>query len=665
MIVATAGHVDHGKTTLIKALTGVDTDRLPEEKKRGLSIDLGFAFLAPQGPGEEFESIGFIDVPGHEKFIRNMIAGVGSIDAALLVVAADDGPMPQTREHLSILQLLGVRNLIVVITKADIVSSERLVTVTQELGDLIRESEFVSAPIVSVPAGNRDAVDDLRATLVQMATVFRRELETGQFRLAVDRSFSVSGAGTVVTGTVMSGVVSVEDTLVLLSTKTPLRVRGLHAQNKPVETAYAGQRCAVNVTGGGLKNLTLKRGDWLVTESVLPFERMLDVSLMPAPHFKVDQGEYTGDGIKHWTPAHLHLATASVPCRLALLEGESIARGELGLARLICDQPVGAVNGDRFVLRDQSARYTIAGGVVVDPAPPRRGRSQPERLKLLHAMNQPLGLAGEGRDDTAKIDRVDDALGAMLELSHKGVDLNKFCAQYNCRLQDIITRCEQSVLSLCEYESRWWCILSTHQNSLSKLLLDSMNRWHAEHPNSLGATAEQLNRALPERYHLSVLINTLDAMVDGKSLVRKASVYTSPEWSSVLDAEHEAHWKKLSLIYGRSGATAPRVGQLAEELDLAVDDLTQLLNTFVAHGRLYRVSANRYYTQELLYPLAVIGEQLASRKNFTVASFRDESGVGRNLVIELLEFFDRSRFTRRIGQQRLLLRSAIEVFGEN
>ena len=154
-------------------------------------------------------------------------------------------------------------------------------------------------------------------------------------------------------------------------------------------------------------------------------------------------------------------------------------------------------------------------------------------------------------------------------------------------------------------------------------------------------------------------------MVDDKSLVRKASVYTSPDWSSVLDAEHEAYWKKLSLIYGRSGATAPRVGQLAEELDLAVDDLTQLLNTFVAHGRLYRVSANRYYTQELLYPLAVIGEQLASTKNFTVASFRDESGVGRNLVIELLEFFDRSRFTRRIGQQRLLVRSAIEVFGEN
>ena len=664
MIVATAGHVDHGKTTLIKALTGVDTDRLPEEKKRGLSIDLGFAFLTPRAPEEDFETIGFIDVPGHEKFIRNMIAGVGSIDVSLLVVAADDGPMPQTKEHLAILQLLGVRNLIVVMTKADIVDADRLDQVTQELKALIKESVFESVPLLSVPAGDQGAVEKLRAMLIQLSADSQKGADNGRFRLAIDRSFIVTGAGTVVTGTVMSGVVSVEDTLHLLSTKTPLRVRGLHAQNRPCETAFAGQRCAINVSGSGLKNTIFKRGDWLVAEGSMQSERMLDVSLIPAPLFKTDSLEHVSDGIRHWTPAHLHLATASVPCRIALLEGKSVASGEWGLARLICDQAVGAVNGDRFVLRDQSARYTIAGGVVIDPAPPRRGRSHIRRIELLRAMNQPLELRYQVGEQSGSADRIDAALDAMLNVSEKGIDLNKFCAQFNCQLQDILDRCKSRPLSLCEYEGQWWCILLSHQVSLAEQLLNTLKVWHDGHPNSLGATAEQINRTLPERYPLAVLIHTLDAMVDDKSLIRKAAVYASPEWSSVLDSAHEAYWKKLSQIYSESAATAPRVGQLAEALDLSVEDLTQLLNTFVAHGSLYRVSANRYYTPELLYPLAAIAEKLATDNDFTVAAFRDESGVGRNLVIELLEFFDRSRFTRRIGQQRSLVRSAEAVFGQ-
>lgn len=661
MIVATAGHVDHGKTTLIKALTGVDTDRLPEEKKRGLSIDLGFAFMGTDSASTE--SIGFIDVPGHEKFVRNMIAGVGSIDVALLVVAADDGPMPQTREHLSILQLLGVRTVIVVMSKADLVDSVTRAATLAKLQALIDSSAFPGSEIVVVSAGDLNAVDQLRRRLNDFATVHGEVYCRGHFRLAIDRSFAVTGAGTVVTGTVMSGAVRLEDTLFAVAQRASLRVRGIHAQNQSVDVAIAGQRCALNVSGSDIKNISLKRGDWLTSNDQLQTVRTLDVSITPAPAFDFEDAQFFNKDLKHWTAAHLHLATASVTCRIALLENESLRRGEFGLARLICEQSLPAVNGDRFVLRDQSARHTIAGGVVIDPLPPKRGRSRPQRLQVLHAMNTATAhktaqATHVKSNEPAESDSsVEQAFSALLTLCKNGVDLQLFAVQYNAFDHEITEYCAKFDVVVCEYGTTRWGIVKTHWEKLKKQLLVTLHGWHTEHPNVLGVNAEQLRKLLSENCTQTVFLQALDELVEHKLLLKKGAVYKDPSRESRLDDDHEAIWLELQQLFEPAGNIAPRVSQISEVLDKTDEEVLQLLNTFVAHGRLYRVSANRYYTPKVLQHLARMGEQLAKTDNFTVSAFRDDSGIGRNLVIELLEFFDRSRFTRRIGQKRIVMQS--------
>lgn len=665
MIVATAGHVDHGKTTLIKGITGVDTDRLPEEKKRGLSIDLGFAFLTPKSTdGGSVDTIGFIDVPGHEKFVRNMIAGVGSIDLALVVVAADDGPMPQTREHLAILQLLGVGLVIVVLTKTDLVESDRLIDVKQQIKVLLASSAFPAADTLSAPAGDQIALTALKDRLVSHAKALQSIGLAGHFRLAIDRSFSVTGSGTVVTGTVISGSVKLDDSLALLSSQTPVRVRGIHAQNKQVDLAVAGQRCALNITGSELKNTELKRGDWLTSNENFNSVRILDASVTPAPQFKSNQADYFSNGIKHWTAAHLHLGAASVPCRIALLESELLAPGENGLARLICEQPLGAVNGDRFVLRDQSAQFTIAGGVVIDPFPPRRGRSRRPRLELLHAMNLPLTARGNTASAEILQPRAQVALQSLLEKSPVGLDLQLFAATYNCRREELREYCAKPEIVTCDLGGQWWGIEESQFNAVQQQVLASLDQWHASNPNVLGASIEQLSRTLPVRLSAAILMHTVVTMIGEKQLTKKAAVYASSAWSSSLDEKHENWWIQLQGLYVQAGDTAPRVTQLSEAMDKPADEVLQILNTFVAHGRLYRVSVNRYYTPDVLHRLACIGERLSQADNFTVAAFRDESGIGRNLVIELLEFFDRNRFTRRVGQKRTLIQSADKIFGQ-
>jgi len=335
MIVATAGHVDHGKTSLVRTLTGTDTDRLPEEKKRGLTIDIGFAyFRTPTG-----QSVAMIDVPGHEKFVRNMISGVGLVDIALLVVAADDGPMPQTIEHIAILKLMRVKVVVPVL------------------------KDKLYGFIDSIPA---------------------RSVH-GHFRMAVDRCFTIDGSGTVVTGTVSSGRLEKNETLTLLSDDTSAgksaRVRGIHAQNTESIEAIAGQRCAVNISGD-LSRDELQRGTWLVANSDSVKTRIIDVALTAAFKPEAYSTATADHTVDHWTPAHLHLGTADIPCRIALLDCTSVSAGQTVMARLICDQAMTAAHGDRFVLRDQSARSTIAGGSVIDVLPPRRGRSKPARPRV-------------------------------------------------------------------------------------------------------------------------------------------------------------------------------------------------------------------------------------------------------------------------------------------
>ena len=414
MIIGTAGHIDHGKTALVKALTGVDADRLAEEKARGITIDLGYAYT----PLANGEILGFVDVPGHERFIHNMLAGITGIDFALLVVAANDGVMPQTLEHVQILDLLGIRCGAVALTKTDCVDAERIAEVGSQIRELLKGTELAGSPIFPVSAVTGAGVAELRAHLETTAAHLGTQTIQGGFRLAVDRCFTIAGAGTVVTGTVFSGRVAVGDRLLLSPSGRPVRVRGIHAQNHPAETGLAGQRCALNLAD--VEKREVQRGDWVLAPDLhLPTHR-LDVRL------KLLASE--SKPLRHWTPVHVHLGAFHAMGRVALLRDDPLTPGDSALAQLVLDKPTCAVNGDRLILRDASALRTVAGGRVLDAQPPVRGRRTAQRLETLAAWEQANPEA---------------ILQALLAVSPTGVDLKAFAGNANLTAGELDGLCRE------------------------------------------------------------------------------------------------------------------------------------------------------------------------------------------------------------------------------
>lgn len=388
MIVGTAGHIDHGKTSLVRALTGVDTDRLKEEKARGISIELGYAYT----PLPDGEVLGFIDVPGHEKLIHTMAAGAVGIDFALLVIAADDGIMPQTREHLAILSMLGVRRGVVALSKADRVDAARLAAVTQEISQWLANTPFAEAETVPVSATTPGdtGVAALREQLTQAAQALHSSgnaarREDALFRLAVDRVFTLAGHGTVVTGTAFAGTVRVGDNLTVMPQGLPVRVRSVHAQNRSVEAGRAGERCALNLAG--VERDQLRRGNWIVAAGLPGPSTHVDVEL----HWLEDSAPLT-----QWFPLHVHVGTTHGQARTVLLEGDTLAPGGAMRVQLVFDTPVCTMPGDRFIVRNPQATATVGGGRVLDPAAPERRRRSAARLAWLDAVAR--ALDGEGLD---------------------------------------------------------------------------------------------------------------------------------------------------------------------------------------------------------------------------------------------------------------------------
>src|SRR5450755_2471287 len=380
MIIGTAGHIDHGKTTLVRALTGVDTDRLPEEKARGISIELGYAYT----PIEQGNLLCFVDVPGHERFVHTMLAGATGIDLALLVVAADDGVMPQTREHLNILMLLGVGEGAIALTKIDAVSESRVGEVEREVRNLVASTQLAGAPIFPVSGRTSAGVETLRQFLEERARQHRASMDEGYFRLAVDRSFTLHGIGTVVTGTVHSGEVRVGADVVVAPEGRAARVRCIHAQDRDAELGTVGQRCALNLAG--IARDQVRRGDWIVAPAVALTTDRFDARLT-----------LLADGrksLRSGATVHVHLGAAHVPGRAALLDAtlsaeadrDELLPGKSRLVQFVLQTPIAAWHGDRFIVRDASATRTLGGGQVLDPFAPARYRRSPERLEVLAAL---------------------------------------------------------------------------------------------------------------------------------------------------------------------------------------------------------------------------------------------------------------------------------------
>ena len=627
MIIASAGHVDHGKTLLVKALTGVDTDALPEEKARGLTIELGFAYH-DLGDGS---ATGFIDVPGHERFVRTMVAGVSGIDVVMFVIAADDGPMPQTAEHLAILELLGVSRGVVALSKVDRVSAARVAEVTTMIRALLAPTALRACPIVPVSALHGIGVEALRAELLSLQRALPPRAVHGNFRLAVDRSFLLKGAGRVVTGTVFSGRIAVGEPLWHVPHGGELRVRGMHVHNREATAASAGQRCALNVSGAGLRDVEIHRGDWMVAEGVIAATRRLDVEV----RVLADEPR----ALANRTPVHVHVGAADVTARLVTQDGQAIAPGATALAQLMLDRPLHTLRGDRLVLRDQSARRTVGGGVVIDPLPDMRGRTREERRGYLAAMALPDARS---------------ALPAALAALPGGLDLEVFARSWNLNDGERTSLLAEPTLKLCA--SSALAITVVRWQALEGVVVAALHAEHNAHPERLGIGARELEKALRLRLLRGVFEAVLEALVDDGRVVRDGAVLRLPQHSARRTAADDALWKRLQPLLERDSLKAPVVHDLASALNLNHSLLEAFLLRAAKQGLVVKVSAKRYFLPQAMTRCEQLVRDLTQAgAKFSAADFRDRAGVGRNAVIEILEYFDRIGLTHRSGDLRTLL----------
>ncbi len=622
MLVGTAGHIDHGKTALIKALTGVDADRLKEEKARGITIDLGYAF-APLSNGEV---LGFIDVPGHERFVHNMLAGATGIDCALLVVAADDGPMPQTREHLEIVDLLGIAHGAVALTKIDCVPAARVAEVQAEIEQLLEGSTLAGSPVFPVSSPSGAGIDVLRVHLEAAAAIRQSRADDGDFRLAVDRCFTLTGSGTVVTGTVFAGRVQVGDKLVVSPSGKEVRVRSIHAQNRASESGRAGQRCALNLAGVEKKDIV--RGDWVLAPAVHAPTQRLDVRIkIPAAARRA---------LRHWTPVHLHVGAADVLGRVSLLEGTTVEPGAQALAQLVLDQPVGSLRGDRFILRDQSAQFTLAGGMVLDPFAPARKLRTPARLTLLRALERTPVRA---------------ALETLLDSSVAGVDLDWFARSANQRrevAEALFAELPMVVVKLASglrhgFTPACW-------TALQQAVLDVLAETHRREPELLGLEARRLRRLATPDLAWELFTALIEQLLGEQRLLRHGPWLHLASHRITLTAAEEKLWHAVAPLLRATPFQPPWVRDMATLLKVPETQMRNLLKRVTLLGDTYEVLRDRFFLREAVTQLAQIATELdAASGAVQAAEFRDRVGCGRKLAIQILEYFDRTGFSRRVG----------------
>ena len=626
MIIGTAGHIDHGKTSLVKALTGVDTDRLKEEKERGITVDLGFAYHAlPDG-----EVLGFVDVPGHEKLVRNMLAGATGIDHVLLVIAADDGPMPQTREHLAILHLLGLSHGVVALSKCDLVAPERLVAARAEVQLLLAGSALAAAPVMPVSSFTGQGIPELLMRLVHSRSVLPAGPQSGEFRLAVDRSFTLAGIGTVVTGTAVAGQVAVGDKLMLSPRGLVVRVRSIHAQNLRADNGHAGQRLALNLVG--VEKNEVRRGDWLLAQALhAPTQRI-------AARLQVLAGEPRP--LAHRTPLHLHLGAEDVSARVVLLEGKAIEPGASAWVELELDRPIGALRGDRFIVRDQSAQRTVGGGSVTDAFAPDSRRHRAQRVRLLAAYDQPDPAA---------------ALAAALALEPAGgIEAQAFCTQWNLgesQRQALLAAVPHRAVLGAGDSGRALLFAPAQLDRYSAALAAHLGAWHRKQPDSPGLTQEQLQRAVREKPANAVFALLLRQLVKDGVLKRSGAQHALPGHDPSLQGVEKQVWQSLKPWLDEGGIHPPRFSDLLlRDRSLRKDQLLRVLERLQRMGAVHAVGAEYFIQTPHLLDLATRAYLLAeadTNKRLNVKELRESTGISRHLSVPLVEYFDQIGLTKR------------------
>jgi len=618
-VVGTAGHIDHGKSTLVKALTEIDPDRLAEEKRRGMTIDLGFAYLQlPSG-----RRVGIVDVPGHQRFLKNMLAGVHGMDAVLLVIAADEGPMPQTREHLAIIDLLGIEHGVVVLSKSDLVDEAWLALVRDEVAAVLATTSLRHAPIVAASSSSGAGLDDLRAALdAELAHTAPRP-DVGRPRLPVDRSFAMSGFGTVVTGTLVGGALRQGAELAVLPADRRVRVRGLQQHNRSVDEARPGSRTAVNLSG--LDHSQVRRGDVLALPGTVSASRRLDARLTVLPGV---------EPLHHRQRLLMYHETAEVMVELALLEGDELREGGSGWVQLFAAQPVVALDGDRFVLRVPSPALTVAGGVIVDSAPRRHRRRD---LAVL--------------DQLAAREHADPATAAVLELSKHpaglaDADLAGRLGLTSARVGEILGPLIDTG-AVRRLASRW-LTRAQLERAVSRVA-GELAAYHRAQPLRRGMPKEELRSrtGIPAE----LFAELVSVLVAEGTVVERAGDIAARTHHPALTAEQERSVAALVAELEGQPFNPPPLPELVRRHQLT----PALLQYLVADGRVIRVNDDTVFARSAYDDaLRRLRTHLDAHRTLTVAAARDLLGSSRRYVLPLLEWLDAQKITRRVGDDRIL-----------
>ena len=628
-IIGTAGHIDHGKTSLIKALTGEDTDRLKEEKERGISIDLGFAhFDLPDGT-----QAGIVDVPGHERFIRNMLAGAHGIDLVLFTVAADDGVMPQTEEHLDILHLLGVKSAIFLITKVDLVAPSRVQEVEEEIKILTFGTSLENSPILPFSAVTGQGLAELREEIVRKLQLASKPPPQGYFRLPVDRAFLLQGHGVIVTGTALSGEIKTGDHVRALPGGQTFRVRSLQVHNRSVDAAGWGQRVAANLTG--LEKSSVERGHVVAHEKLTLTTDRFDARLEVRPA--------ATKGIKNHQRVRIHLGTAERLAKLIVLGAkEKLEPKEAAFCQIALGEPLLALRGDHFIVRDETARRTLGGGIVIHPWPRKHKRGEADLEKRLES------LCG---DDAAKLierfmEESDEFAAAVEPLYH-------FLNLKEEEVRDLLGRAPNILAISAEGEKLY--TTETKWRALKNKIAQVLQEHHAAHALAAGMDMEELRVKLP--YKISPrLFRILVEMVEAaKTVVRDGSILRLPGHRVELRAEEKTLTEKIKRLLGASPMAPPELKQMEKDLGAERGKVAEVVRVMEREKSIVRVATDLYFLADCVDNVkAVLYKYLSENGEITAATFRDLLGSSRKYTIALLEYFDREGITVRIGDARRL-----------
>ncbi len=630
LILGTAGHIDHGKTSLVKALTGIDTDRLKEEKKRGITIELGFAHLA-LADGIDF---GIVDVPGHEKFVRAMVAGVAGMDMVMLVIAADEGIMPQTREHLDILRLLGIHSGLVALTKSDLVEDDWRSLVIEEVRDFVAGTFLEAAPIIPVSSKTGKGIEEIKKELAQLAYTTAEKKYEGSFRLPIDRVFTISGFGTVVTGTLLSGEIKIGDELELLPSRVQGRVRGIQAYGNKADSGLAGQRLAVNIQGVELNQAD--RGDVLVPANHFRISRRIDVRL--------NYLASASRNLKHRSKVRFHSGTSEITAQVILLEQDIVSPGQSAYAQLRLEQPLLLVSGDPYLIRATSPSVTIGGGVVLDPFPPARRRRNEEALNLLESLD-----AAEHQKTCYLIIRQSLLSG----ISFEDISLRSGIThrQAEAALQSLLSA---GLIVQMTREPRIFLSKESVGN-LKELLQEALTAYLAANPLKEGISKEELKTRLPTRSNqrfFAPLLTELQA--EGKLLI-KCDLVTSPVEKKITKPGIANQTEKIINILSKHTNEPPTIKELAEMTDISEKEIRAHLAVALRNGLIIKISSDIHYKTETVKEIeAKLIVHLKAKGEITPAEFRELTGLSRKYMIPLLEYFDSKKLTIRIGDKRIM-----------